>query len=87
MIVDPHGRMGAVTIHQDVQIYSAVLAAGDRIAYDLPGNRFAWLQVVRGMVQLNGEELRTGDGVQMSGGQQLEISTPNHAELLLFDLA
>ena len=87
LIVDPHGRMGAVTIHQDVQIYSAVLAAGDRIAYDLPGNRFAWLQVARGMVQLNGEELRTGDGVQMSGGQQLEISTQNHAELLLFDLA
>jgi redox-sensitive bicupin YhaK (pirin superfamily) len=53
----------------------------------LERDRYGWLQVARGMVQLNGEELREGDGVQMLGGQQLNISTLNSAELLLFDLA
>jgi quercetin 2,3-dioxygenase len=87
LIVDSQGRDGAVTIHQDVQIYSAVLTEGDRIIYDLQENRSGWLQVAGGIVQLNGEELRAGDGVQLSGGQRLAIGTSTQAELLFFDLA
>jgi hypothetical protein len=34
----------------------------------------------------NGEELRAGDGVQMNGEEQLEITTDVGAEILLFDL-
>jgi quercetin 2,3-dioxygenase len=87
LIVDSQGRDGAVTIHQDVQIYSAVLTEGDRIIYDLQENRSGWLQVAGGIVQLNGEELRAGDGVQLSGGQRLAIGTSTQAEMLFFDLA
>jgi quercetin 2,3-dioxygenase len=86
LIVDSQGHEGAVTIHQDVQIYSAVLTAGDRITYDLQGNRSGWLQVAQGILELTGEELRAGDGVQLHRGQQLAIGTSSHAELLLFDL-
>lgn len=87
LIVDPQGRAGAVTIHQDVQIYSAVLVAEEKITYDLPEERFGWVQVAQGIVQFNGEELRAGDGVQILGGQQLVIKASPQAELLLFDLA
>ncbi|GAB4536977.1 MAG: pirin family protein [Pleurocapsa sp.] len=87
LLVDPQGRDGAVTIHQDAQIYTATLDAGEKIDYELESDRYGWLQVARGTVQLNGEELREGDGVQMPGGQQLEITTCNGAELLLFNLA
>ncbi len=88
LIVDPQGREGAVKIHQDVQIYSAVLDAGEQITYDLQVHRSGWLQVARGIVQLNGKELQAGDAIQMSGGQQLEIATLSDlAELLLFNLA
>ncbi len=87
LIADPQGRAGAVTIHQDVQIYSAILAVGEQITYDLPSDRFGWVQVAQGMVEFNGEELRAGDGVQMSGGQPLKIKASTQAELLLFDLA
>ncbi len=87
LIVDPQGREGAVTIHQNVQIYSAVLDAGEQITYDLPIYQSGWLHVARGIVQLNGEELRAGDDVEIPGGQQLTIRTSDQAELLLFDLA
>jgi quercetin 2,3-dioxygenase len=63
------------------------LDAGEQITYDLPVNRSGWLQVAQGIVRLNGEELRAGDGVEMPGGQQLAIETFDLAELLLFDLA
>ncbi len=51
------------------------------------GDRYAWLQIAQGVASLNGEELRAGDGVQINGEEQLQISTETGTELLLFDLA
>ncbi|MBW4630952.1 MAG: pirin family protein [Iphinoe sp. HA4291-MV1] len=81
------GRDGAITIYQDVDLYTSVLEPGDIISYHVEPNRHAWLQIAQGIVTLNGEELRAGDGVQISGEEQLEISTNIGAEILLFDLA
>lgn len=80
-------RDGAVKIHQDVELYTAILAPGDVVNYQLKPQRYAWLQVAQGVVNFNGEELRAGDGVQINGEEQLEISTNVGAEILLFDLA
>ncbi|PLZ95282.1 quercetin 2,3-dioxygenase, partial [Fischerella thermalis CCMEE 5328] len=63
-----------------------VLEAGDVVNYHLLPNRYGWLQIANGIAKLNGEELRAGDGVQMDGEEQLEISTDIGAEILLFDL-
>ena len=86
LLVGPQEGEGAVKIHQDVRVYTTILDAGETINYELESDRYGWLQVAQGTVQLNGEELREGDGVQMSGGQELDISTSHRAELLLFNL-
>ncbi|WNN91959.1 pirin family protein [Gloeocapsopsis dulcis] len=86
LIAAKDGRDGAVTIHQDVDLYTSVLEKGDVLHYHLKPNRYAWLQVAQGIISLNNQELRAGDGVQMYGGE-LEISTDIGAEILLFDLA
>jgi quercetin 2,3-dioxygenase len=87
LIAAPDGRDGAVTIHQDVDLYSAVLQPQDRVTYQLQPNRYAWLQVARGAVNLNSHSLNAGDGVATSAAQLLEISSDRGAEVLLFDLA
>lgn len=87
LMFDPQGRDGAVTIFQDAQIYAAILESGEEITYELGRDRYGWLQVARGTVQLNGEELNEGDGIQISEQQTLNISTTDSAEFLLFDLA
>ena len=87
LVGDRHGTDGAVTIHQDVRLYVADLAAGEQIAHDLPDGRHAWLQVARGVVTLNGEALREGDGAAISDEWSLRLATEVGAELLLFDLA
>lgn len=87
LIAAKDGRDSAVTIHQDVDLYVSVLEPSDSVSYPLNPQRHTWLQVARGTVVLNGESLREGDGVQMSGEEQLEISTDTGAEILLFDLA
>ena len=86
LIAAKDGRDGAVTIHQDVDLYASVLEPGDVINYHLQPHRYAWLQIAQGIATLNGEELRAGDGVQISVEEQLQISTQLGAEILLFDL-
>jgi hypothetical protein len=87
LIAAKDGRNGAVTIHQDVDLYTSHLEAGDVVNYHLQPNRYGWLQIAQGLVTLNGQELRAGDGVQMNGEEQLKISTNVGGEILLFDLS
>ncbi|MBE9049368.1 pirin family protein [Nostocales cyanobacterium LEGE 11386] len=86
LIAAQDGRDGAVTIHQDVDLYTAVLEPGDVVNYHVKPHRYAWLQIAQGVATLNGEELRAGDGVQISGEEELQISTDIGTEILLFDL-
>jgi len=87
LIAAKDGRDGAVTIHQDISLYASVLHQGDIINYHLQSQRYAWLQIARGGVNFNGNELKAGDGVQIEGEEHLEISSHIGAEILLFDLA
>jgi len=74
---------GAVTIHQDVQLFATVLD-GQTVEYRLKRDRYAWLQIARGTIELNGEGLEAGDGAAVSEEQRLELS--GSGEALLFDL-
>ena len=87
LVADRNGTDGALTIHQDARIYVATLEAGGRLTQPLAADRYAWLQVARGVVALEGDELREGDGAAISGEASVGLETTNGAELLLFDLA
>lgn len=80
------GRDGSVVIHQDVALYASVLDEGEQVEHELAKGRGAWLQVTRGAVQVNGEELRAGDGAAVKDEPTLTIRGVEPAELLLFDL-
>ena len=81
------GREGAVTVHQDMDLYAAVLKKGDRISHTLNPQRHAWIQVARGAVTLNGLPLDTSDGAAISNETDVVIEATTDAEFLLFDLA
>ncbi len=81
------GRDGAVTIHQDVALYASLLAPGERVEHALAAGRHAWVQVVRGRVDVDGHALDAGDGAAVSDEKQIAIAGVDDAEILLFDLA
>jgi redox-sensitive bicupin YhaK (pirin superfamily) len=87
LVAAPTGEQGALTIHQDARIYLATLAAGETVAHALEPGRHAWLQVLRGEVDLGGQTLAAGDGAAVSAEERLEIGGRDEAEVMLFDLA
>lgn len=77
---------GSLLIHQDARVYLASLDPGQSVEHGLAAERYAWLQVLRGSVALNGVSLATSDGAAISGETDLQITASEPAEVMLFDL-
>ncbi|HEV7902905.1 MAG TPA: pirin family protein [Pyrinomonadaceae bacterium] len=86
LIASNDGRDGSVTVHQDANLYAALLEPGEEVTHQLSPGRHAWLQVARGALELNGQLLRQGDGVAASNEPELKIKGRDASEILLFDL-
>jgi redox-sensitive bicupin YhaK (pirin superfamily) len=79
---------GAVKLYQDAEIFATQLAAGESVEHRLGVERYAWIQVVRGAVQVNAKDLKTGDGAAIAEEPHLRITgVAEDSEVLLFDLA
>ncbi len=87
LIASNDGHDGSVTIHQDAQLFAAVLDAGQTVVHALDEQRSAWLQVARGTIRLNEVELKQGDGAAARNESELKVVAHDQAEVLLFDLA
>ncbi|WTF50107.1 hypothetical protein OHB06_17135 [Streptomyces sp. NBC_01604] len=60
------------------------LAAGERTA--VPDGPYAYVQVVRGEVALDGEELTPGDAARITDAKDLEAVGVTRAELLIWEM-
>ena len=86
LVAAPNGREGAVTVHQDARLFIAVIHAGEKVEHAVERGRGIWLQVARGVIALNGTEMREGDGAAAEAETVIEVEAETDAEVLLFDL-
>ena len=87
LIASPEGRDGSVVIHQDSEIFAAVLNDGEAVTHELKSGRKGWVQVVRGEAVVNGETVRTGDGVALENEAAVSVTArSDDSEVLVFDL-
>ena len=89
LIASRDGRDTSTTIHQDAGVYASLLDSGKKLELELGTGRHAWVQLVRGELDVNGAKLAKGDGAAISGESKLLLTTSSlgEAEFLLFDLA
>ena len=87
LVASRDGRDGSIALHQNVSLFAAILDDGEQAIHAVEIGRRAWLQIVRGAVEANGERLDEGDGVAVRDEAALRLtSKAAGAELLLFDL-
>ncbi|MGL4499907.1 MAG: pirin family protein, partial [Planktothrix sp.] len=77
----------AVKIHQDVNLYAAILKPSDRISYSFSLKRYGWIQIAKGEVILNQISLTAGDGAAIAEESEITLTATTDTEILLFDLA
>ena len=78
---------GAVAINQDARVYASLLDRGESITHQISEERHCWLQLARGTISTNGQNLQIGDGAAISEESELTILAEQDSEFLVFDLA
>ncbi len=86
LVASPDGANDSLTIQQDARVYLSTLTPQASVTHPLASGSHAWLQVLRGAVEVNGLRLATSDGLAVSDETQLDITGLDHAEIMLFDL-
>lgn len=87
LIASRGGDDGSVHINQDVKLYASVLKNGEEVSLHLGEGRHAWIQLISGSLDVNGEKLEKGDGAAVSEETVLKIKAlSDNSEFLLFDL-
>jgi redox-sensitive bicupin YhaK (pirin superfamily) len=88
LVGSPDGRDGSLLIHQDTDIYDALLTRDHAVTHALKPGRKSWVQVVGGAVEVNGNPAVAGDGVAVEDEAVVSIAArADDSEVLLFDLA
>lgn len=87
LLFAPAERDGAIAIRQDAEIYFGKLKQGDSLPAEIGSDRHAWIQVIKGSLNVLGETLSEGDGAAISNTASFVIEAGSDSEFLLFNLA
>jgi quercetin 2,3-dioxygenase len=72
---------------EDTVVTRSVLKHGDRVEHALSEGRHAWVQVLRGTVEVNGHLLTESDGAAVSHEECLGLFARQDAEVMMLELA
>jgi redox-sensitive bicupin YhaK (pirin superfamily) len=81
--IAPEGRGGAVKVHRDASVYVSYLESGVQVEQEMAAGFGAYLFVIEGEVDLNGERLGTGDAAMAWNEERLAIRARQPSELIL----
>jgi redox-sensitive bicupin YhaK (pirin superfamily) len=76
----------AVQIHADARMFAGLFDGAEAAQLALNPARKAYVFLVRGRLQVNGQMLNAGDAAQLQSESALALSQGEDAEVLVFDL-
>ena len=86
LLVSPDGRDGSISSHQDALLFGAILNGGETVTHQLELDRKAYVHIANGQADINGCQVKTGDGLKIQRQESVSIKAESFAEILLFDL-
>jgi len=86
LIISPTGADGSLSVYQDARVYAGLFDGNETASLDLGPDRFAYVHVARGALQVQGQSLAAGDGLRIRNEERLTFGAGDHAEVLVFDL-
>lgn len=86
LIISRDGDQGSLPVYQDTRVYAGLFDGREAQTVSLPKDRYAYVHVARGSIDVNGQPLTFGDGAKFRNIDELTFSNGHQAEVLLFDL-
>lgn len=76
----------AVFIHANAQLYAGLFDGAEQAELPLQPGRIAYVHLIRGSLNVNGQSLQGGDALQLRGEDAVRLAQGQDAEVLVFDL-
>ena len=86
LIISPEGEDGSLSVYQDTKVYSGLFDGEESIQLKLNPDRYAYIRVAKGDLEINGYCFHAGDGARIRKEHALTFGKGNKSEVLLFDL-
>ena len=86
LVTSKTGKNNSVSINQDVNIYACKSTKTGHKQLKTSIDRHAWIQVIKGQIQIDHEVLKAGDGAALEKVTSLDIKWAENSEFLLLDL-
>jgi redox-sensitive bicupin YhaK (pirin superfamily) len=86
LIISPDGESGSLSVYQDARVYAGLFDGAESEDFAIGDDRFAYVHVARGSLDVNGQRLSDGDGARVRNERVLRFGGGTAAEVLLFDL-
>jgi quercetin 2,3-dioxygenase len=87
LVAAPDGARDSVTLHADAAVYAGLFDADERAELALDPARKAYVHLLRGALEVNGQRLGAGDAAQLENESRILLAHGTDAEVLVFDLA
>jgi quercetin 2,3-dioxygenase len=87
LVASPDGAEGSVTIHADAALRAGLLDGDEAVELKVNPARKAYVHLVRGTLNVNGQRLEGGDAALLQGESLIALDHGEAAEVLVFDLA
>ena len=87
LLASPDAAQGSVLMHADARLYSGLFDADQSAALEVAPGRKAYVHLMRGKLNVNGQVLSAGDAALLEGEPRIELTQGEGAEVLVFDLA
>ena len=87
LVAAPEAAEHTVKIHADARMFAGLFDAAESAHLSLNPQRKAYVFLVRGSLQVNGQALQAGDAAMLQAESSLSLTQGQHAEVLVFDLA
>ena len=86
LVAAPEASEFTVKIHADARMYAGLFDGAENASLALDPARKAYVFLVRGRLQVNGQALQAGDAAMLQAESSLLLSQGQDAEVLVFDL-
>ncbi len=87
LVASRDGAEGSVRMQADAAMYAGLFDAEEHALLALAPGRKAYVHLVRGDLQVNGQAMHGGDALMADGVETLKLEQGKDAEVLVFDLA
>ncbi|QQO10934.1 pirin family protein [Breznakiella homolactica] len=86
LVISPNETEGSLPVYQDIRVYAGLFDGDEQQKLEILRNRYAYIQIAKGSISVNGTAMNEGDGARVRDETDLLFTGGNGAEVLVFDL-